>query len=276
MIDETVTPAPEGVAPAVESTPKPDTQPRAPSGQFASKDAPPPATEPSATTEVEAAKPEAPEPDAEPKRNRVKERIDALTAEKHAALREANALKARLAALEQQRPRQVDAADYEGQQREQFRSVLREETQSQTAEQYQAAVTKAQEAQRDTFLAKVEAVRERIPDIDVSLRTFAQLPVSEHAAEIIAESDKAAEIAHYLAQNPREAYQIHSMSPAQQGRALAQIEQRFSLPSKRTSSAPPPPPIVSGANATATKSPSEMSAAEYVAMRKQQWAKGSR
>lgn len=276
---ELATPTPEGAATTVDETPKPAVA-RAPDGKFAPS-APPPA-ETGATTEPTEpkAEPEAEKPEKdEPKRpNRVQERISQLTAEKHAAQRAAREAEQRYQALQKQMQerRPVDPNDYDAVQRESVRGVLQEETARRTVDDYQAAVAKARQAQVDAFYTKVEAVRDRIPDIDRSLQTFSQLPVSEHAAEIIAESEVAAEIAHYLANNPREAYDIHQMSPAQQGRALARIEQRVSLPTRRTTAAPPPPPTVTGAQAARAKSPSEMSAAEYIAMRKAEWAKGGR
>ena len=279
MADETTTQATEAGATAVtpESTPPTTEQQRGPDGKFASQA--PPGGETGATAEADApeqADDELPKKDDEPKRSRTRERIDQLTAEKHAAMREAQALRQRLAALENQQPARIDPDDYDAQQREQFRGVMREEQYGQTAQQYQDAVQRAYEAQAQAFSTKVEAARDRIPNLDQSLHAFYQLPVSEHAGEIIAESDYAAEIAHYMAQNPGEAHAIHQMTPAQQGRALARIEAKFNLPTRRTSNAPPPPPMVTGAQAVRERSPAEMSASEYIAMRKAQWAKGGR
>lgn len=277
-MDEQIT-TPEGAATTVDESTKPAPL-RAPDGKFTSSTPPE-----GATTEAKVDTPEAPKdpttekPEGEePKRNKVSshDRINQLTAEKHSAMREAAALRRQLEALQKAPRPQVDPNDYEAQQRENVRGVFREEQAQQTVNQYEQAVQRARAAQVDTFYAKVEGVRERIPDIDRSIQTFSQLPVSDHAAEIIAESDVAAEIAHYLANNPREAFDIYQLSPAQQGRALARIEQRVSLPARRTSSAPPPTPMVTGAQATRQKTPAEESASEYVARRKAEWAKGAR
>lgn len=277
MTDEVLTQAPEASATApAETTPTQVTQPRGPDGKFAS----PPAPEADATTEAAAPettneqKPE-PKPD-EPKRNRVQERIDRVTAEKHAALREAAALRAQLEALQKAPRPQVDPNDYDAVQRESVRGVIREETAQRTADQYQAAVQKAQAAVVETFNAKVDAARERIPDLDRSLQQFYTLPLPAEACEIIAESDVAAELAHYLANNPREAYDIAQMTPAQQGRALARIENRVSLPTRKTTAAPPPVPTVTGAQAARVKTPREETAAEYIARRQREWKEGRR
>ena len=280
MEEQTQT-TPEGAATTVDESTKPGPV-RGPDGKFAS--ATPPATEPGATTEATADAPEPPKetttekPEGEPKRNRAQERISQLTAEKHAALRTAREAEQRYATLqkEMQERRAPDPNDYDAVQRESVRGVFQEETAKRAVDDYNAAVAKAQQAQYEAFHTKVDAAREKIPEIDRSIEAFSRLPVSNHAAEIIAESEVAAELAHYLANNPREAHDIYQMTPAQQGRALARIEQRVSLPARRTSSAPPPPPMVTGAGASRQKTPTEESAAEYVARRKAEWAKGAR
>lgn len=272
MDELNTTPAPEPSATTpVESTPPAATEPaRGPDGKFASKEAVSPAVESGATTEPGETEPEQPEKGEAPKRNRVSERISQLTAEKHAAIREAAALRSRLEALQRAQPAQVDPNDYEAVQREGMRQVIREETTQQTAEQYSQAIEKARQATIDTFNTKVDAARERIPDIDRSVQDFMRLPVSQHAAEIIAESDLSAEIAHYLAHNPGEAHRIYMMTPAQQGRELARIEAKVSLPVKRTSKAPPPPPTVTGAQPARQKTPQEESALEYMERRQKE------
>jgi hypothetical protein len=276
MTDEVLTQAPEaGATPvAPETTPAPAPV-RGPDGKFASQAQDTPAIEPSATTEEPDAKTEKVD---EPKRSRVAERINQLTAEKHSAQREAQALREQLSALQRAPRPDVDPNDYDAVQRESVRGVFREEQFRQTALQVQAAEAKARSAQIEAFDAKIQAARERIPNIDQSTQLLASpnIPFTEAMFEIVSESDHAAEVAHYLASNINEVFEIARMTPAQQGRALARIEAKVNLPTRRTSSAPPPPPTVTGAQAARERSPAEMSAAEYVAHRKQQWAKGSR
>lgn len=206
-----------------------------------------------------------------PKKSRFQERIDKLTADKYAAEREARELRDRIARLEGRQRPPVDPDDYEAQEAERFRRVMEEERRYETYEAEQSAVQKAQAARQELFRAKLEAARDRIPDLDQSIQQFAQLPVTPESAEIIADSDKAAEIAHYLGRNPQLAYEIANLSPAMQGRAIAQIESRVSLPPKKVSAAPPPPQTLKPASAPQAKSPEEMTAAEYVEWRKKQW-----
>jgi hypothetical protein len=268
-MDEMTNPTPEGAAPAPVETPA---VARAPDGKFTSPT--PPAPEPSATPDAEAHAEAPAEAKTEPEKpkNRASERINQLTAEKHAAIREAAALRQRLEALQQAPKPQIDPNDYDAIQREGVRGVIREETAQQTAVQYDAAVKKAQEATVQTFYAKVEAVRDRIPNIDESIQAFSRLPLSNDACEIIAESDVAAELAHHIALNPRIAYEMQGLSPAQQGRALARIESQLSIPNRRTSAAPPPPPSVTGSAVARQKTPQEESASEYLARRQKEWA----
>jgi len=280
--ETTSTPDSVATTPATTPTPTPAMPPRGPDGKFVARAASTPPTEtpggatndqPPAETPAGAT---AETPPTEPKRSRAAERINQLVAEKHAALREAAALRRQLEALQKAPTPRVDPDDFDAQQRESVRAVLREETSQRTEMLLQEALQRAHEAQIATFAAKIEAARDRIPDIDRSLEAFARVPLSPYAAEILVESDRAAEIAHYLAHNPREAFDIYHMTPAQQGRALALIEQRVSLPARRTSATPPPPPIVTGSGAPREKAPEEMSAQEYLAWRKAQWAKGDR
>ena len=224
--------------------------------------------------EASEAKEDVPEPEEEkPKKSRFQERIDKLTADKYAAEREARQLRERIERLEQRERPQVDPDDYDAVENERIRRAFEETEKTRYSEDANYAAQQAQQARQELFQAKLEAARERIPDLEDAIRSFAQLPVTADSAEIIADSPKAAEIAHYLGTNPDLTRQIASMSPANQGRAIAQIENRVSLPPKRVSQAPPPPPKLKPTSAPMAKDPSEMTAAEYVSWRKQQWAK---
>jgi hypothetical protein len=60
------------------------------------------------------------------------------------------------------------------------------------------------------------------------------------------------------------------MTPAQQGRELARIESKVSLPVKKTTKAPPPPPTVTGAQPARQKTPQEESTLEYMERRQKE------
>ncbi len=125
----------------------------------------------------------------------------------------------------------------------------------------------AVQARSATFQAKVEAAAERMPDL---VEKFSRVPLSEQAADLIAESDRAAEIAYYLGNNPQEAHEIYRLPAHLQGARIARIEARLSAaPSvRKVSQAPSPPPALSGASSPGVKDPGTMSMEEYAKWRK--------
>ena len=134
----------------------------------------------------------------------------------------------------------------------------------------QAAIEQAREARGAAFFSKIEEARATLPDIDQALSVFGSLPVSDAAADIIADSDKAAEIAHYLGRHPAEAMQILRQPAHMQAAALARLEAKLSKPvvSRKTSQAPAPVPTVNGVSSMSSKQLAEMSMDEYIAARK--------
>jgi hypothetical protein len=203
--------------------------------------------------------------DSEPKRT-AKARISELYGQKKAAERAADQALRELRETQRQLQeirQNTDPNDWQQQQRADVRSAVKEERLTQL---HQEAVNSAQaavELRERGFMAKVEAARERMPDLDDALRTFSQLPVSETAADIISESDKAAEISYFLAKNEGEARRIAGLPPHKQAYELAKIEARVSpaVP-RRTSNAPPPVPMVGASSAPSTPSLKEMSVAD--------------
>lgn len=209
-----------------------------------------------------------------PKKSRYQERIDKLTADKYNAEREARQLRDQLEKLKGRSDPQHDPDDYEQVQAARLRKIMREEQSSALELEVEQAARNAAERRAAVFQARLEEAKEQIPDLDETMERFAQLPVTQESAELIAESDKAAYIAHYLGRNPALAYEIANMSPAMQGRAIAQIEHRVSLPKKSSSKAPPPPPSVKPtSNSPLSKSPDKMTALEYMEWRQGQWKK---
>jgi len=207
------------------------------------------------------------EEEAEPEKpkSRFQSRIDKLTADKYSAEREAYMLRDRLQKMQTREKPVIADLDFEGQERQRLREVLDERQQTDAEEQLGQASEAANAMRQQLFAEKVNAARADIPNLDEGMRVFAQLPVTPEMAEIIAESDKAAHIAHYMGRNPDKAEQIAYMSPVQQGKAIAQIEAKVTLPSKKVSSAPAPVGKVSAQGAPGVKTAQEMTAAEYLA-----------
>lgn len=268
MTDETATIVEETVAPAIDET---VASPATPETEVVTE-APAEEAAPDGPLSQEAldGEPEA-EAEEKPKKTRFQERIDKLTADKYAAERESEKLRERISRLETRERPEVDPDDYEAVENDRLRRVFEETEKARYNEDAHDAATNAQQARQELFRAKLDAARDRIPDLQESVQAFAQLPVTPESAEIIADSDKAAELAHYLGKNPTVAFEISRMTPVNQGRAIAQIEHKVTLPAKRVSQAPPPIPQLKPASAPQSKSPSEMSAAEYVAMRTAEW-----
>lgn len=196
-------------------------------------------------------------------------RISQLYAEKKtaearafAAEREAQQLRADLAKI---RETPTDNLTMEQAERLRLQEVMKSERLEDANRRAQAERTELVNRRAETFKAKVDAARERMPDFD---QVFWSVPVSDHAADLIAESDKGAEIAYWLGKNPHEATRINHLPPHMQGAEIARIEARLSTVSTRkTSNAPTPPPVLNGQTAPGTKDPASMSMAEYAKWR---------
>lgn len=198
---------------------------------------------------------------SEPKR-KASTRISELYGQKKAAERlaaqHAEEVQKLRAQLDEMR-RTTDPNDYAAVQKNDIRAAVKEERLAQLEQETATQIRGATELRQQGFMAKVDAAKERIPDIATAVQDFAKLPVSDYAADIISESDKAPEIAYYLAKNPDEALEIASLPPWRQGAAIARIEARVSVgQSRKTSNAPPPVPMIGGSSAPSTPSVQDM------------------
>ncbi|MBC6444617.1 MAG: hypothetical protein GDA50_04185 [Alphaproteobacteria bacterium GM202ARS2] len=220
-----------------------------------------------------------------PKRNRITERIQQLNTQRWDAVREARAANERAeraeTALERLQERmsqapEIDDDDYEGQQAYRTRQMLHEdrmeaaqEERDQAIEERNAAIEREQEARNQAFMTKLEDASDRFPDL---IRDFRDVPVSDVGAEFIADSDNAAEIAHWLTANRTEARRIATLPQSAQLSALARLEVRITEApqARKVSQAPPPPPKVKGTASPQIKDPNDpsLSFEEYRAIRR--------
>lgn len=264
------TPAPETPVANVpvaspESAPAPVAQPEAVKPESAT-----PGPEASTSDKPE----DAERPESKP-RNSAGERIAQLTAEKRTAeARAAMAQReaARLRTELEQLAHRASAPDlpYEQQEAIRMRQVAKlERLEQATAD---AGYVEEEIAQKriETFQAKVAAVRDRMPDFD---QVFGAVPVDPIMGELIAESEKAAEVAYYLGKNPQEAFEIRNLPPHLKGARIARIEQKVSLAPRKVSTAPAPVPTVGGQSAPSARDPANMTMAEYAQWRKSQNAR---
>lgn len=184
-------------------------------------------------------------------------------AERSIALSEVARLRAELEKLTNVK---VDELPYDQQDSLRVRAAVKAERLEDAKAAAEIQADRAVQARQSSFLAKVEAASDRMPDL---VEKFASVPVSEFAADLIADSDKAPEIAYYLANNPREAHEINRMPAHLQGAAIARIEARVSsAPTvRKVSNAPSPPPTLHGGSTPGAKDPGSMTMEEYAAWR---------
>jgi hypothetical protein len=196
-------------------------------------------------------------------KSRFQERIDDLTAARRDAERRAAAAEARALQLQQQLKPPGPNASLEEQDDFRVEKAVVKARADELQHEARSAQQEAVQKTFDTFQAKAEAVADRMPGL---VEKFCALPeVSQAMASFVAESDKGAEVAFHLAQNPNEASRIARLSPLHQGIELARLEGKLSVAPqvRKVSTAPSPPPTVTGNNSPSTKTPEEMNQAEY-------------
>lgn len=99
---------------------------------------------------------------------------------------------------------------------------------------------KKAEQQAETFLEKAEKASERYPDFQ-SVISNPALPINDHMAEFISDSDLGADVAYFLGKNPAKAAQIAKLTPVAATRELVRIEAELaSKPKAQPSNAPDP------------------------------------
>lgn len=204
------------------------------------------------------------EPATEEKRKKASDRISELYGQKKAAERRAQS-----AVMEAQELRQeleqlrqsTNPDDYAQVQRNDTRAAVKEERLAQLQKEARAAVNDVAASRVEQFYEKLgSADKTRFDGFDDAIAKFESLPLSQDAAEIVAESAHAAAIAHHLGKNPDQAHKIFRMSPALQGAAIKEIEMKVSagITPRKSSNAPPPVPMVRGSSAPAALAAADM------------------
>lgn len=214
----------------------------------------------------EAEEEETPEPEVKPKKNKksFQERMDEVTREKYEALRRADALEARLQALEannkteNKEPAPIkeeasapapDDVDENGELKyplgEYDPKYIRDLTRHTIAQEREAErirederkqATEAEAIQQEIAVqwqAKIEAVKEDMPDFQEKgaelENTFRNLEPAygQYLATTIMTMDKGPEVLYYLSNNIEEAHKIANLGPTQATIALGRLEARF-------------------------------------------------
>lgn len=220
-------------------------------------------------------------PKEEPIPKGVQRRIDRAVRQKYEAEARANELERRLRDYEQSQ-RQPVAKVNDAPKLEHFdniedyveakaRYVARAEmNETLTAQQRAEAERNAQAAQArtaETWAKRAAAAKAEMPDFDeVVLSSDVQFK-EPAALQSIAESNIGPKIAYYLASNPDEADEIAAMTGAAAIRAIGRLEAKLEDGKQSVTKTPAPIKPV-GQKAQATKSPTEMSPAEFAKWRK--------
>ena len=122
------------------------------------------------------------------------------------------------------------------------------------------------EKQSEAFIEKAEKAGEKYPDFQTVVAN-PSLRINDAMVEFITDSDLGADVAYFLGKNPLKASQIAEMTPVKAARELTRIEAEIAArPKPRHSNAPAPINPISG-SAGGSKSPAEMSDAEYAKWR---------
>ena len=160
-----------------------------------------------------------------------------------------------------------DSLSAEQQEFARVQAAVKTESLANLRQDAEEAKQQAAKSMADAFAEKVSTVIDRMPDF---WDKFNSIPLTEHAAELVATSDRGPEVAYFLASNPGEARRIADLPSHRQGAEIARIEARLSPASqvRRVSQAPAPVPTLSGGvSPSATKSPGEMTFKEFEAWR---------
>lgn len=210
----------------------------------------------------------------EPEKSGVQKRIDQLTWQAREAERRALAAEQQLQERSQPQPagkpklEQFD--DYDSYVEALAGYKAQESIQAMAAQQSRAQ-QEALEAQRaQSFRQKADAFAVEHPDFQDVVFNNPYLPITGEMKTVIESSDRGAEVAYHLGQNPQEAARIAQMHPMMQAAELGKIEATLSLPkTRKTTSAPAPIEPIGGGEA-GQKDPSKMSTAEFIAWRNAQ------
>lgn len=166
---------------------------------------------------------------------RLQRRIDRLTAGRGAAQREAELLRADLErrgqgqqAQEEGQPKGQEPQDIDRLATERAQQLHRQQS---IADRANAVLDSGRKLQG--FDQAVNVVADEVPFTD-------RKGVPTPFIEAVLDTDKPAELLHWLGNNPDEAAAFANLTPSQIGRRLAKLEERIAREAKSTSSAPTP------------------------------------
>lgn len=215
----------------------------------------------------------------QPKKGGVQKRIDELTRKAHEAEREAafwreQAAKSQAPSTDATKPARdgfATDADY-------FEALADWKAEQKVGEfrkQQQAeALNKAEQNQTATrfelYQERVSTALDAMPDYH-EVVGGSDVPAEAHVLEAILDSEQGPQLAYHLAKHPDVAQRLNEMTPVHAAREIGRLEAQLAQPKtetpppKRTTNAPPPINPVRGSNGQFTKSPDQMTDAEWYA-----------
>lgn len=204
------------------------------------------------------------------RKERNRQRWQAMKEERQTALAEAARLRAELDRI---RSTKVDPTQYDDPDdalAARTAQKVRESFAGDYEQQAQRHQARAENAVVEAWSAIKDEARQTMPDFDSVVTE--STPIHARAAPFIVESDKAAEIAYYLGKNveaARDLYREFETNPARALIKLGQIEANVSKPAPKThSSAPKPAPVLSGSSSPPTFDPAKSGVSDMQAMLK--------
>ena len=140
------------------------------------------------------------------------------------------------------------------------------------AKRYEEQAAKFEEERRAerqaAYLVQADEARTKYTDFDKVVATVTRADVlAPQVADMVLESDAAADVAYHLGKNPALARELSRMSPLSAARELGRIEALLSKPQARTQSAAPEPITPVKGTGTVQKDPHKMTQAEFNAWR---------
>lgn len=221
----------------------------------------------------------------QPKKTGVQKRFDELTRKAHEAAREAaywreQAIKSQAPSQDATTKPARDAFASDADYFEALADWKAEQKVSEFRKQQQAeALNKAEQTQTATrfelYQERVSTALDAMPDYH-EVVGGSDVPTEAHVLEAILDSEQGPQLAYHLAKHPDVAQRLNEMTPVQAAREIGRLEAQLAQPKtetpppKRTTNAPPPINPVRGSNGQFTKSPEQMSDAEWYAWRKSQ------
>ncbi len=196
-------------------------------------------------------------------RRTARERIAQLTRQKRELEEQVARLTAKTAP-----PKIEDFADPAEYDRAQQKHAAREVLADVAAEQVRGEEARIKAEVQTAWSESVAAFKATAPDFEAVVYR-PDVPINQTMADTLMVMDDGPALAYHLGRNPHEAARLAALPPVLAAAEMGRMAERLRAPPRRVaSSAPPPVAPVVGAGGPVSKSPAEMTQAEYNAWRR--------